>query len=168
MCLLGVELDPVLIERCIESNRYTQHIQFLQADIMKTEDRCRVVNGYLENHKIKKFDLVCCFSLTMWIHLNHGDKGLRDFLDYISSIGRFLLIEPQPWKCYRSAVRRMKRSKCEPFRYFSELTWRETIDRQIMDFLEQNCGMKLCDSFGQTQWGRSISLFQKHERKQTK
>uniref|UniRef100_A0A8D8QSC4 RNA methyltransferase n=1 Tax=Cacopsylla melanoneura TaxID=428564 RepID=A0A8D8QSC4_9HEMI len=55
----------------------------------------------------KKFDIVFCFSVTMWIHLNHGDQGLLDFLEKISSLGKYLVLENQLWKCYRNAQRRI-------------------------------------------------------------
>jgi hypothetical protein len=37
----------------------------------------------------------------MWIHLNHGDDGLWAFLEQVSSMTDHLIVEPQPWKCYR-------------------------------------------------------------------
>ena len=77
------------------------------------------------------FSLVCMFSITMWIHLNHGDVGLVDFLrrgarlvqlhnqpegEAAGSLsGGSLVVEPQPWKCYRSAQRRDRRlGICRP------------------------------------------------------
>ncbi|XP_008483186.1 pre-miRNA 5'-monophosphate methyltransferase [Diaphorina citri] len=57
-----------------------------------------------------KFNVVFCFSVTMWIHLNHGDQGLLEFLDKISSLGKYLILENQLWKCYRNAQRRIVRN----------------------------------------------------------
>ena len=45
------------------------------------------------------------FSVTMWIHLHHGDEGLERFLRLVSEVGEFILLEPQPWKCYQTAAR---------------------------------------------------------------
>jgi hypothetical protein len=44
-------------------------------------------------------------SVTMWIHLNHGDDGLSRFLEVVASYTHYLLLEPQPWKCYQTAAR---------------------------------------------------------------
>ena len=49
------------------------------------------------------YDVVSAFSVTKWIHLNHGDAGLRRFFatvfDCLKPGGRFVY-EPQPWKSY--------------------------------------------------------------------
>ena len=49
------------------------------------------------------YDVVSAFSVTKWIHLNHGDAGLRRFFatvfDELKPGGRFVY-EPQPWKSY--------------------------------------------------------------------
>ena len=47
------------------------------------------------------FDLVMCFSVTMWIHLNRGDEGLEEFVKFCCGASRNVLVEPQPWKCYQ-------------------------------------------------------------------
>jgi len=97
----------------------------------------------------------------MWIHLNHGDDGLKDFLRYISSISSSLLLEPQPWHCYRTAARRMKRLGCEPFQHWQTITWRQDIEQNIVAYLESTeCNMKQVKCFGRTQqWDRSLCLF---------
>jgi hypothetical protein len=41
----------------------------------------------------------------MWIHLNHGDEGLTKFLEVVASYSKYILLEPQPWKCYQTAAR---------------------------------------------------------------
>jgi hypothetical protein len=107
----------------------------------------------------ERIDLVCCFSVTLWIHLNNGDQGLKDFLKYVAKKSKLLLLEPQPWKCYKTAVRRMKKLDCKPFEHFKELEWRENVDSEICKFLQEECGMTLCEKFGQTDWERMVCLF---------
>ncbi|KAJ1452668.1 Bicoid-interacting protein 3-domain-containing protein [Pelagophyceae sp. CCMP2097] len=50
------------------------------------------------------YDTVCAFSVTKWIHLNHGDEGLTRFFrrtfDDLKPGGRFIF-EPQPLKSYK-------------------------------------------------------------------
>ena len=41
------------------------------------------------------------YSVTMWVHLNHGDTGLARFLSLLAARARWVLLEPQPWKCYQ-------------------------------------------------------------------
>jgi 7SK snRNA methylphosphate capping enzyme len=55
-----------------------------------------------------------CFSLTMWIHLNYGDEGIRKLFSKLSNhlkVGGHLIIEPQKWKSYKK-----KRHLCEEFK----------------------------------------------------
>lgn len=86
----GIDIDPELISRAIHKNH--AEIEFKCLDIMKdTEGR-------------RQFDLVTCLSITMWIHLHHGDQGLFHFLDRVIQMTDHLLIEPQPWKCYRWVI----------------------------------------------------------------
>ena len=96
----------------------------------------------------------------MWVHLNEGDTGLRSFLDYVSSIGRFLVVEPQPWKCYRSAIRRTKKLKCRQYELFDTLGWRQNVDSDIECYLREHCGMKLLERFGQTEWERMVCMLE--------
>ncbi len=158
--MLGVDLDAVLIKRSQENNPYPEHVSFEVVDLMDEGHRSKVIQPWLYNHKRSKFDLVTCFSVTLWIHINHGDDKLKQFLLYISSICRYLVIEPQPWKCYKTAWRRMKKLKCEQFELYDKLEWREHVDEEIITYLQKNCGMTLVDTFGETQWERRVCLLQ--------
>lgn len=54
------------------------------------------------------FDVVICFSLTKWIHLRHGDKGILLLFARLHALlktGGLLLLEPQDWASYRRARR---------------------------------------------------------------
>ncbi|KAF8072586.1 RNA methyltransferase [Scenedesmus sp. PABB004] len=54
-----------------------------------------------------RYEVVTCFSVTKWVHLNWGDDGLmRLFHKFFRVLapGGLLVLEPQPWKSYRAAV----------------------------------------------------------------
>eukprot|EP00055_Hartaetosiga_balthica_P012602 m.61753 g.61753 ORF g.61753 m.61753 type:complete len:325 (-) comp8004_c0_seq3:574-1548(-) len=57
----------------------------------------------------RRFDLVCLFSVTMWIHVHSGDDEFLNILDRIYSISNALIVEPQESKSYGSCRRRIKR-----------------------------------------------------------
>ncbi|KAF9417842.1 hypothetical protein HW555_005139 [Spodoptera exigua] len=84
--MLAVDIDSTLIERAKEANE-NPYIKFMTCNIMEQNDQLLI-------------------QITMWIHLNNGDAGLLAFLKYLKAI----VIEPQPWKCYRNAQRRVKKS----------------------------------------------------------
>lgn len=111
-----------------------------------------------------RFDLGLCFAVTMWIHLNHGDDGLRQFLQYISSRCDFLLVEPQTWKCYRNASRRMRRLKKVMFQDIGKLSWNNDVVQRIDEFIQNDCNMTIEQYFGITEWGRPLTLYRKYKR----
>lgn len=93
----------------------------------------------------------------MWIHLNRGDAGLEDFLRVICDISDAVVIEPQPWKCYKTAVKRMKRQN-EHFEQFNNIKIREDVDTYIEWFLTENGASKVYES-PKTVWDRKIIIF---------
>lgn len=97
----------------------------------------------------------------MWIHLNHGDSGLDRFLKNVSRITRFLVLEPQEWKSYKSAVRRMTRLNQELFA-LDKLKIRD-IAKYVSEILSNECGMDLNKCYGETSWGRKLYLFQRRD-----
>ncbi|KAL3658600.1 hypothetical protein V7S43_016484 [Phytophthora oleae] len=54
-------------------------------------------------HAGKNYDFITCFSVTKWIHLFHGDEGIKKVFTKIYELlapGGRLILEPQPWKSY--------------------------------------------------------------------
>lgn len=63
-----------------------------------------------ENHQ-EKWDVILVFSITKWVHLHHGDAGLKAFFQKIYrslAPGGIMLLEPQAFGTYN------KRSKILP------------------------------------------------------
>ncbi|KAH9120268.1 hypothetical protein LEN26_011193 [Aphanomyces euteiches] len=151
--VLGVDIDGVLIDRATKRYDSNSNVTFATGDIMKPTERARLFGPVLTDRE--RFDLVTCFSVTMWIHLNHGDAGLCSFLDAVSNVAEHLIVEPQPWKCYRTAMARLKRKHIRnPFQPIKHTT-------DVVEFIET----KLAEHFphrmllGKTNWSRHVWLY---------
>ncbi|NXA92629.1 BN3D2 methyltransferase, partial [Melanocharis versteri] len=157
--LLCCDIDPELIRRAQQSSPFPASISFASLDIMDSGAREPFLSSYLERFGRSSFDIGFCMSVTMWIHLNHGDRGLLEFLALLASLCTFLLVEPQPWKCYRAAARRLRRLGRADFEHFRSLRINGDMAASITRILTQDCAMELVCSFGSTSWDRSLLLF---------
>ncbi|MBN3310067.1 BN3D2 methyltransferase, partial [Amia calva] len=159
--MLGCDLDEVLIQRAQQANPFPQTVNFISLDITQ-EQACRAqLGGYLSRFGRCSFDLGSCLAVTMWVHLNHGDQALLDLLSRLATLCRHLLLEAQPWKCYRSAARRFRKLGRRDFEHFKDLGIRGDMAVQATKHLEQSCGMELVRSLGSTAWDRRLLLFRR-------
>mmetsp|Transcript_23759 Transcript_23759/g.54154 ORF Transcript_23759/g.54154 Transcript_23759/m.54154 type:complete len:358 (-) Transcript_23759:37-1110(-) len=157
---LGIDLDEKLIGRAREKNK-KDTVVFEPVDVM-TPVADSIVKAFLLPVTKLSFNIVCCFSITMWIHLNHGDSGLFAFLQKVSAwTNKHLILEPQPWKCYRKACQRLKRMQCPLPIEFSRLKHRLDVQKVIEDYLMKDCGFRTKQVLGHTGWTRKIMLFSK-------
>lgn len=158
--VLGIDIDPMLIKRANEHNPYTDNVFYSCVDIMNESDGDNCIANHLTKHNANRFDVVSCMSITMWIHLNNGDEGLYRFLETVNGLSVTLVIEPQPWKCYQNAVRRMKRAKAEnTFPFYESLRLRKHIEDDIKSHLQIKCRAKCCFESDATAWKRKICLY---------
>ncbi|KAM4755186.1 RNA 5'-monophosphate methyltransferase isoform 1-T1 [Cyanocitta cristata] len=158
--LLCCDIDPELIRRAQQSSPFPASIiSFASLDIMDSGAREAFLSSYLQRFGRSSFDIGFCMSVTMWIHLNHGDRGLLEFLALLASLCTFLLVEPQPWKCYRAAARRLRRLGRADFEHFRSLRINGDMAESVTRILTQECAMELVCSFGSTSWDRSLLLF---------
>lgn len=162
--ILAVDLDANLIQRAQLNNNNNNNddvggnsIVYECINVMLEED-FRKITQYLEAYNRKQFDVVCCFSITMWIHLNYNDCGLQEFLRTFSSLAKLFVLEPQSWKCYQNAQRRMRKAKTE-FPLFLELKWRTDIEQQIDNFLQHVLDRRKVYESKPTKWNRCIRFF---------
>ncbi len=166
--LCGIDIDSHLI--ALAKAKYEKEgddsIFFETIDVMDETANARFKAAYFSKHSITGFAFVCLFSITMWVHLNHGDAGLRAFLDlggdYLVSNGN-LLVEPQPWKCYKNAEKRARRLGLEKPKYLSEIVWRSP-EKDITDYVIQSVpDMQSYWLLGKEDWGRSIYIYHRND-----
>jgi len=134
--ILGLDIDNDLIERANQKKK-----KYSCENIISTFQTCNVNNdkdhmdqsrSFLKSIGKDRFDLISVFSTTMWIHIHGGDEGLIDFLKRICSLTNYLLIEPQPSKCYRSVnVRLRKMNRPEIDTSAERLKMRTDIENEI-------------------------------------
>jgi 7SK snRNA methylphosphate capping enzyme len=74
--------------------------------------------------------------LTKWVHLHHGDDGIRSFFAKIYRVlapGGRLVLEPQSWATYKDAVK--KTQGAVPKTRLAELELRPTDFGQVLGAL---------------------------------
>ncbi len=164
--ILGVDVDPDLVRVAREKilEKKTINITFEQCDLTDSDD-LSVVGEFLKRKEVERFDVIFCFSVSMWVHLNHGEDGLKRFLGNLSNFcrhGGLLVLEPQPWKCYQTAARRMRKLNRPPFKHLDQITERkEKLLPHIVTMCESQ-GFSKLEVLGETSWKRPIMLFRKH------
>jgi hypothetical protein len=139
-CLLGIDIDSSLIDLAKEKFR-DDPVQFQHLDFMDVSATKEFMQNYYSTLSTRYagqfagFNVVCLFSVTMWIHLNHGDDGLLSFLERSAELLRpegSLVVEPQPWKCYKSADKRCRKLGITRPLHFSQLAVRD-IEKDMVD-----------------------------------
>ncbi|XP_012262490.2 pre-miRNA 5'-monophosphate methyltransferase [Athalia rosae] len=165
--LLGIDLDPVLIERAKEANNFPadkrRNVIYSCVDFMSEPDRKIAVDRFLSENKRDYFDVVFCFSITMWVHLNHGDSGLVDFLKSVCEKTKIIVVEPQPWKCYRNASRRLRRANLPDFQSINSLRYNGDVETHVGNILRDQCGFERVIETGGNEWGRILLIYKRKE-----
>ena len=155
----GMDIDIELIERakkkCDNLKIDNAKIKFIGGDFMDAKS-----NSLID----LKMNLISLFSVTMWIHLNHGDVGLEtliercaDLLDTKTSTGA-LLVEPQCWRSYKNARKRARHLELPEPKFWQSIKYRnpeEDIERIVKAKTKFNTALLL----GKEMWGRSCSVY---------
>ncbi|XP_011877981.1 PREDICTED: probable RNA methyltransferase CG11342 [Vollenhovia emeryi] len=157
--LIGVDLDPILIEKARERNPRPDRVTFECLDFL-SEDCGETLRRYLAQLNKTRFDVVFCFSITMWIHLNHGDDGLEAFLRRACELAEMIVVEPQPWRCYRNASRRLRRANLGDFPLLRELKYTDPM-RHIEDILRRLCDFRKVTVTATNEWGRMLLIYER-------
>ena len=107
------------------------------------------------------YDVVLALSVVKWIHLTHGDTGLRRFFEKVAADVRpwgYFLLEPQDWESYGRAVRKNPALRG----MFEEIKVRPG---EGMEGLIVECGFRVVRRWGVGEGGvglkREVLLFQK-------
>eukprot|EP00056_Hartaetosiga_gracilis_P010114 m.148412 g.148412 ORF g.148412 m.148412 type:complete len:328 (+) comp13257_c3_seq2:235-1218(+) len=147
----GWDIDEELVEQArtklaADTNRKSEHnsredsvsFEFHTVNVANTEDLHTKSSKTLKRFAKKKYDLVCLFSVTMWIHVHSGDEEFLDILGRICDLTDALIVEPQESRSYGTCRRRMKRAGGEIPPKLDELKLRgdklfPAIQKQIND-----------------------------------
>lgn len=111
--VMGVDLDPILIERAEKKYVKAGNKQQLakvttKPSISPSFQVCNLLSDGWPNEQ--QVDLTSIFSTTMWIHIHGGDEGLKRVLvDTCKHTKKFILIEPQPSKWYVPCCKKCKK-----------------------------------------------------------
>jgi SAM-dependent methyltransferase len=157
---IGMDIDAELIER---ANTKWTDIPNVLTGSFEAGNICTDLDRVFKDNSM---DLISLLSTTMWVHVHAGDKGLMRVLEQLCRKSRrYLIIEPQPSKCYRNAMTRLRKMGRPELEVSSErLQWRPKLEEEIGRTLNR-CSFYLVELTGNkpTSWNRSISLYQKRD-----
>jgi SAM-dependent methyltransferase len=161
--LCGADLDGELITLAREkfSSEENSNCYFYNVNFMIKEQVDELRERLQKELNISTFNLISIFSTTMWIHINHGDSGLRDFFLTVKSLltpSSGLLVEPQPAKCYTNAARRCRKMRIE-YPPFLEKIDKTKAQDLITQFIGEDVELRTAKCFGTEDWGRSLTLY---------
>ena len=97
----------------------------------------------------------------MWIHLNYGDAGLIDYLEAICFLTDMLVIEPQLWKCYRNASRRLRRAGAKDFELLNSIKLSGDVANHIDEIVTNRCGFRRVIVTSENDWGRKLLIYER-------
>ena len=134
VCTVGVDVDEALVDRAtgLCATRAVAGCEFKVLDVAAaTADGPAPGEGGggpgigrrwegIPAAEGQGYDVISLFSVTMWIHLNHGDDGLRRTMRRLAAVaapGALMLLEPQHWKNYRKAHQRVRRLGLPDFEF---------------------------------------------------
>lgn len=159
--ILGVDIDNMIIQRALDNNKTNAKTQFLTLDFMDEAKREEILQKYMFENNIRHFDITFCFSITMWIHLNHGDFGLKDFIYNVCKNSDLVVLEPQTWNNYQTAVRRLKRAG-EEFPHFKTIKLKSKMESIIEEIFLNNQTTKVYEST-RTKFKRKLFVFKSNK-----
>ncbi|XP_041377703.1 7SK snRNA methylphosphate capping enzyme-like [Gigantopelta aegis] len=116
---------------------FPSNIMFIQGDVVLEDDR-------LLEYQSEEYDMILALSITKWIHLNHGDAGLKRVFKRIYKQlrpGGKLILEPQPWSSYK------KRKKLTEQIYTNYLSIELKPDA-FRNYLLTEVGFSMCEVIG--------------------
>uniref|UniRef100_A0A182SKM4 RNA methyltransferase n=1 Tax=Anopheles maculatus TaxID=74869 RepID=A0A182SKM4_9DIPT len=163
---VGIDIDEELCER---ARNEIPSIEFFPGNILNIArsaatgqtdpiEQCMIRLG------IERFDVICCFSVLMYIHLNGGDDGLRSVLDYLCDKGKLVILELQAWKKYRDQVRRLKRDASQTYPLYAELEWRGgcgVLEDHIKAYVGSKGFEMVSESAEKNEFDRQLIFFKK-------
>ena len=156
----GIDMDIELIQRAKKkceglSLGKNVNIEFIGGDFMN-KDSVGLIKG--------KFNFVSLFSVTMWIHLNHGDEGLEtlfdrcaDLLSMTTTMGA-LLVEPQAWRSYKNARKRVRNLQLPEPKFWRSISYKNP-EEDIEKIIESRTQFNAVIPLGREMWGRYCSIY---------
>uniref|UniRef100_A0A182QVM9 RNA methyltransferase n=1 Tax=Anopheles farauti TaxID=69004 RepID=A0A182QVM9_9DIPT len=162
---IGVDIDQ---ELCDRASRDFPGIEFICGNVLSIatseqgDRRVDPIECGMLRLGIEQFDVICCFSVLMYVHLNGGDEGLRRVLDYLCNKGKFLILELQSWKKYRDQVRRLKRDAGQTYPNYEQLAWKGgcgALENHIKSYIQSNGFELLAESVEKNEFDRQLIFF---------
>lgn len=145
--VIGIDIDEELIEQAsslVGADDEGDKIEFILGDFMQ-------LNYF--NALTFAPEVILLFSITKWLHLNHGDAGMLRLFDALFSVlpsGGILVVEPQEWANYQQARKKNKELRA----MFRTLELRPNFDREL-----RNAGFTFIEKTERKEGGTLTFMF---------
>ncbi|CAD5229631.1 unnamed protein product [Bursaphelenchus okinawaensis] len=134
----ALRFGPICVPPTASTDSYPNNVWFKQENYVLPDD------NQLENVKAE-YDVILAFGITKWVHLNHGDQGLKRFFKRIYrqlNPGGLLILEPQRTNGYKKyskidyeIEKNFKNIKMWP-EHFKDYLTSEVVGFACCDYLE--------------------------------
>eukprot|EP01031_Cornospumella_fuschlensis_P026887 gene26887-32494_t len=162
--LVGADIDPSLIELAKEKYKDSSATANFHCVDFLDHSAVDIFTAVIRDKfgSQEAFHLVTIFSTTMWVHINHGADGLAQFFRHACSLlvprTGSMIIEPQPSKCYKSAVKRCRKLGLPEPKFIRSIDVK-AVEDTVKDTLQSVKRFDKVIQLGREDWERALIVF---------
>jgi SAM-dependent methyltransferase len=162
----GLDLDRQLVAEACARHGGVPNLHFSALDVMEGDS----LRGFLaalapqQEEEGVCVSVVSCLRVTMWVHLNHGDAGLRRLLGLLGAAAArsALLLDPQKHSYYKKACSRNAKLGSPGFPYsLDELSVGHELPERCLNYFRDEFQLSTILHKDIAKWGGTLLFMMK-------